>query len=108
MLKIGQILFPGNKYRLLAPEAAEELDHDGGTVRLNELELLEFIGHGRRRGVGVFQRENGEFVEIPSHAFDPRPSAVGKSKLNVLPAPPVLDTAAPKKRKPRKKDTSAA
>ena len=87
MVKIGQILFPGNKYRLLAPEAAEELDQDGGAVQLTELELLEFMGHGRSRGVGVFKRENGELVEIPAYAFDPRPAAA-ISKIQSM-RPPV-------------------
>lgn len=97
MVKIGQILFPGNKYRLLAPEAALELDEDGGTVRLTELELLEFISHGRARNVGVFRRENGELVEIPAHAFDPRP-ARGVTKLQGAPAP-----VAPLKKRGRSK-----
>lgn len=100
MVKIGQILFPGNKYRLLAPEAALELDEDGGTVRLTELELLEFMHHGRGRSIGVFRRENGEFVEIPAHAFDPRP-ARGITKLQGAPA--LAPAEISKKRGARKK-----
>lgn len=103
MVKIGQILFPGNKYRLLAPEAALELDEDGGTVRLTELELLEFISHGRARNVGVFRRENGELVEIPAHAFDPRPwSSISKLQGASIPV------KTEKKRPTRKKETQTA
>jgi len=98
MVKIGQILFPGNKYRLLAPESALELDADGGTVRLTELELLEFIQHGRARDVGVFRRESGELVEIPAHAFDPRP-ARGGPKFPASPPPPPKKKRAPRKPK---------
>ena len=107
MVKIGQVLFPGNRYRLLAPESALELDDDGGTVRLTELELLEFVHHGRARDVGVFRRENGELVEIPAHAFDPRPASLNKGPRekpigsSLAPAANKLEDK-PKKRAPRK------
>lgn len=104
MVKIGQILFPGNKYRLLAPEAALELDHDGGTVRLTELELLEFVCHGRARDVGVFRRETGDLVEIPSHAFDPRPTRTLK-EVRFDPPTPAAEKPKPKRR-PRKKKSA--
>jgi hypothetical protein len=101
MVKIGQVLFPGNRYRLLAPEAALELDSDGGIIRLTELELLEFIRHGRARDVGVFKRENGDLVEIPAYAFDPRP-ANGVSKLQGKIVP--ISPAPEKKTRKRKKN----
>lgn len=102
MVKIGQVIFPGNKYRLLAPEAALELDHDGGTVRLTELELLEFVCHGRARDIGIFRRETGDLVEIPAHAFDPRPAGRALKEIRFDP-PQIPEKPAPKRRARKKK-----